>query len=157
MYNMLARSGNRWTVNELLALQREYELLGWDVERIATKHGRSVNAIMYKLDQEGIASFNELYQQNVNMNLEEEEESECDSDSESESDCVSDEDSYVSVEQNYNSFKENDALSTRVKMLEENINLINYRLEKISESLIFLTRNGIRNNSNGFATKKSKY
>lgn len=40
------RQGNKWTINETLALQREYELLGWDVEKIANKHQRSVTSIL---------------------------------------------------------------------------------------------------------------
>jgi hypothetical protein len=55
------RIGNKWTVNEVLSLQREYELLGWSIEKIAAKHGRTVNAIMYKLDQEGFADYNDLF------------------------------------------------------------------------------------------------
>ena len=55
------RVGNKWTVNEVLSLQREYELLGWDIDRIAKKHGRTSSAIMYKLDKEGFADYNELY------------------------------------------------------------------------------------------------
>ena len=48
------RHGNRWTINETLALQREYELLGWDVEKIANKHQRSITSINYKLESEGL-------------------------------------------------------------------------------------------------------
>lgn len=51
------RNGNKWTVNELLSLQREYELLEWTVEQIADKHQRTVNAIMFKLDAECIAQW----------------------------------------------------------------------------------------------------
>lgn len=47
------RYGNRWTVNETLALQREYELLEWSVQQIAEKHRRSVIAILCKLEVEG--------------------------------------------------------------------------------------------------------
>ena len=46
------RSGNKWTVNEILSLQREYELLEWTIQEIATKHQRSVIAILYKLYDE---------------------------------------------------------------------------------------------------------
>jgi hypothetical protein len=46
------RRGNKWTVNEILSLQREYELLEMDIQEIALKHGRSVQAILYKLDKE---------------------------------------------------------------------------------------------------------
>lgn len=59
---MTDRRGLKWSVNELLALQREYELLGWSVEKIAKKHKRSVNAIMFKLDDEGFADYNVLAQ-----------------------------------------------------------------------------------------------
>ena len=54
--NVYKRSGNRWTVNELLSLQREYELLEWTVQQIAEKHQRSVEAILYRLESEGFIS-----------------------------------------------------------------------------------------------------
>ena len=58
--NTYKRSGNRWTVNELLSLQREYELLEWTVGQIAEKHQRSVEAILFRLESEGfISSWNE--------------------------------------------------------------------------------------------------
>ena len=47
------RHGNKWTINELIALQREYELLEWSVQQIAEKHRRSVKAILCKLEAEG--------------------------------------------------------------------------------------------------------
>ena len=50
------RSGNKWTVNELLSLQREYELLEWPVQQIAEKHERSVEAILFRLEEEGFIS-----------------------------------------------------------------------------------------------------
>lgn len=62
------RIGNKWTVNEVLSLQREYELLGWDIDMIAEKHGRTANAIMCKLDQEGFADYNVLYSNYHNLN-----------------------------------------------------------------------------------------
>jgi hypothetical protein len=55
------RYGFKWSVNEVLSLQREFELLGWDINQIAQKHQRTPSAIMYKLDQEGFADYNELY------------------------------------------------------------------------------------------------
>ena len=51
---MTSRANNKWTVNELLSLQREYELLGMDIYEIALKHKRSPRAILYKLDDESI-------------------------------------------------------------------------------------------------------
>ena len=50
---MFKRHNKKWSVNELIALQREYELLGWDIQQIATKHERSVKSILFKLTQEG--------------------------------------------------------------------------------------------------------
>ena len=46
------RNGNRWTINEILTLQREYELLEWSVYKIAEKHQRTVMAILCKLKAE---------------------------------------------------------------------------------------------------------
>jgi hypothetical protein len=57
---MTTRSGHRWTINEVLSLQREYELLEWSVQQIAEKHQRTVEAILFKLQAEGfISSWNE--------------------------------------------------------------------------------------------------
>jgi len=47
------RSGNKWRVNELLALQREYELLEMSIQEIAAKHERGVKAILCRLESEG--------------------------------------------------------------------------------------------------------
>jgi hypothetical protein len=55
------RNGNRWSVNEILSLQREFELLGWNIDLIAQKHKRTPQSIMYKLSQEGFADYNDLY------------------------------------------------------------------------------------------------
>lgn len=46
------RNGNKWNVNELLSLQREYELLELSIQEIALKHERTVDAILYKLYNE---------------------------------------------------------------------------------------------------------
>ena len=51
---MASRANNKWTVNEILSLQREYELLGMDIFQIALKHQRSPKAILYKLEAEMI-------------------------------------------------------------------------------------------------------
>lgn len=50
----LNRYGKKWSTNEGLALQREYELLELTVQDIAIIHKRSVKAIVYKLEQEEI-------------------------------------------------------------------------------------------------------
>ena len=49
----MSRHGNRWNVDEVLSLQREYELLEWTVQQIADKHKRSVLSIVHKLHSEG--------------------------------------------------------------------------------------------------------
>lgn len=48
-----SRNGNRWSVNELLQLQREYELLDMNISEIALRHQRSEKAILFKLVAEG--------------------------------------------------------------------------------------------------------
>lgn len=47
------RYGKRWTIVELLSLQREYELLEWSIKEIAIKHQRTQSGILYKLQSEG--------------------------------------------------------------------------------------------------------
>ena len=79
------RQGNKWTINELISLQREYELLELTVQQIAEKHQRSETAILYKLESEGlIESWNsargfvsEDYQNSVSSNKEQVEVEEC--------------------------------------------------------------------------------
>jgi len=48
------RANRKWTINEVLKLQREYELVGMDVNQIAEAHGRSSNAIAHRLEHEEI-------------------------------------------------------------------------------------------------------
>ena len=55
------RFGNRWTINECIQLQREFELLELSIDEIAKIHQRTPNAIMFKLNQEGLANYNTLY------------------------------------------------------------------------------------------------
>uniref|UniRef100_A0A6C0DGV5 Uncharacterized protein n=1 Tax=viral metagenome TaxID=1070528 RepID=A0A6C0DGV5_9ZZZZ len=50
--NTIKRSHCRWTVNELIQLQREYELLEMSIQQIAKIHKRSVRAILCRLEQE---------------------------------------------------------------------------------------------------------
>lgn len=47
------RANKRWTINETLKLQREYELLGMNVTQIASAHERSADAIAHRLEDEG--------------------------------------------------------------------------------------------------------
>lgn len=61
-YIMYRRANTKWTVNECLRLEREFDLLGLSIQEIAELHERSPNAIMYKLDYEGIADYNDIFQ-----------------------------------------------------------------------------------------------
>lgn len=47
------RSGFRWTINEILTLQRENELLELSIHEIADRHERSFFSILNKLKSEG--------------------------------------------------------------------------------------------------------
>ena len=119
---MTTRCGNKWTVNELLSLQREYELLEWTVQQIADKHRRSVEAILFKLESEGfINSWNEArgfdsqqYKQTWNT-TESEEVCDCD---------VTDDISEV------------DKLSERVWNLETNVNEINSLVKQMFDDMV---------------------
>ena len=51
--SIVKRNGKTWSIPELLQLQREYELLGWDIRKIAKIHSRSIKAISHKLEMEG--------------------------------------------------------------------------------------------------------
>jgi hypothetical protein len=83
---MYRRTGNKWTVNECLRLTREFELLGLSIQEIAELHERSPNAIMYKLDYEGIADYNDVFQNRQEKSCLSVSESEADDKSVSESD-----------------------------------------------------------------------
>jgi len=50
---MCERHGNRWTIREILSLQREYELLDLSVQQMASLHQRTETAILCKLEAEG--------------------------------------------------------------------------------------------------------
>ena len=47
------RSWNRWTIPELIALEREYDLLELTVLEIAQRHNRTESAIVSRLESEG--------------------------------------------------------------------------------------------------------
>ena len=107
------RNGNRWTINEILTLQREYELLEWSVYKIAEKHQRTVMAILCKLKAECfIQHFKEArgfdveeYRKSIdesyncqNNNKQEDidnDEDEDENDDESENACCDEDDEYV--------------------------------------------------------------
>ena len=138
--NTYKRNGNRWTVNEVLSLQREYELLGWTIQEIAGKHERTVKAILFRLETEGFidswkdargfdmesynASF-ELYTEDFHDNDDNDDEEECcDNDSE-----------YFEEDFVCNNIAEVDKLSERIWSLESSVSDIKYMVTQIVKSL----------------------
>ena len=57
---MPPRSGNKWTIPELIALEREYDLLQLTVQDIAKLHKRTVLAIVSRLESEAIININTM-------------------------------------------------------------------------------------------------
>lgn len=53
MNSLPKRHNFKWNINEILSLQREYELLEMSIQDISAKHGRTVVSILYRLQQEG--------------------------------------------------------------------------------------------------------
>jgi len=49
---MISRHGYKWTIPEILSLQREYELLHLSILKIAQIHNRSEKAIIAKIKHE---------------------------------------------------------------------------------------------------------
>jgi|694.fasta_scaffold78896_4 hypothetical protein len=47
------RNGKKWTVTEILSLEREHELLNLTIQEMAIRHQRTETAILYKLESEG--------------------------------------------------------------------------------------------------------
>ena len=97
------RNRYKWSVNEILSLQREYELQELTIQEIAFLHRRSAFAILHKLEKEQIINnFNEArgYEQlnfwddeyNIEVDDDEEQTNEEDND---DSDDVDDSDDHV--------------------------------------------------------------
>lgn len=148
--NTYKRNGNKWTINELLTLQREYELLEWSVGQIAEKHFRTVTAILSKLVSEGfINSWNEArgfnyqkYQtkstinngqlnQNINLVIDVNFVNDV-NDSDTVSECGSDYDSETDYDYDY--VDKVDKLTERVGKLETNI----YELNSMVKEMVAL-------------------
>jgi hypothetical protein len=47
------RHYNKWNINEIIRLQREYELLELSIQEIAKKHDRTERSILCRLEKEG--------------------------------------------------------------------------------------------------------
>jgi uncharacterized protein YlxW (UPF0749 family) len=115
------RFGNRWTINECLQLEREFDLLELSIDEMAQRHQRTPNAIMLKLDSEGHADYNVLYSnyhalntQIVSQTKAEEEE---DEDEDEDEDYESDADTLVDDVE-----AENNSLKQQVLNLEKKVN-----------------------------------
>ena len=63
------RNGFKWSINDCLQLEREYDLLKMSVPDMALKHNRTLNAIMFKLQAEGLCSYNEAYIKTFGQNF----------------------------------------------------------------------------------------
>jgi hypothetical protein len=152
------RCGKKWTIPELLSLQREYELLELTIKEIAIKHKRSQAGILSKLEAEGfIESWGKArgfdileYQRLVLDDLNDINVEENDSDSDSENDDDSDDGDYID-EQECEDDCEDDTeeesehsiefISDRVWGLENRLNEIGVMVSKIFDKVI--TRNQI--------------
>jgi hypothetical protein len=87
---MPRRHGFKWSINEILRLQREYELLDLSVEEIASRHERTVNGIIQKIIEEDF-----LYSSDEEEETDDDdEESDHDEDDENHIDLYDDEISY---------------------------------------------------------------
>ena len=93
---LTTRVGFKWSVNEVLSLQREFELLGWTIEQIAQKHKRTPSAITFKLYQEG---FDNHYKINSKLNFEQNKDNDQDNDQ--------DKDNIYNLSQRVNNLEEN--------------------------------------------------
>ena len=138
------RSGNKWTIPELIALEREYELLELTVQEIAERHKRSVLAIVVRLEFEGIVEDGTLargYVSNVdNDEDEDEDESEDEDEDESEDDDDYNPDESEDEEEEYEVEEEVDSdnvavneLSDRVWNLETSVNEIGGIVKQMME------------------------
>jgi hypothetical protein len=121
------RSGKKWTINEILSLQREYELLEWTIQEIAEKHQRSETAILFKLESEGLINSWEHARgfaslENFTANDDEDQDEECD-----DQDCCS--------EENFCESKIT-KLNKRVSNLENNMSELTIAVNKLCDNII---------------------
>lgn len=146
---MFTRHGNRWSVNEMLSLQREYELLEWSVDQIACKHKRTVNSILFKLQDEGlINNWNEArgfvpsathtWKTTEDDFFEDDEEMDEEMDDENDEDYVEEE---SCTEMDDELFEEDDSsqvakLTERVWSLETSVNDISAMVKQIFDSMV---------------------
>jgi hypothetical protein len=163
--NANKRNGNRWTVNEVLSLQREYELLEWNIQRIALKHERTERAILFRLESEGfIASWNdargfdmESYKASIEDDvvtedcvcnegscLDDEEEDEEEDEDEEDRECCDNDSEYEEEEEDEEEDEEDEDddvsevenLSVRVLSLENDVNDIKHMVQQLFDNMV---------------------
>jgi len=124
--SIIKRNCKKWTIPEVLSLQRDYELLNLSLEEIAKKHKRSEESILFKLYAEGLTETLTLSPA-IEIVLEEDIKSHDDSSSDYEDDNVSEctNDDSVCVECNM------DKLSDRVWNLETSVEEINTMVKQM--------------------------
>jgi len=139
------RNGYKWTINECLRLEREYDLLQLSVPEMAALHSRTNYAIICKLQAEGLADFNELYLQTYGSDHEHQvnlmqslsqTNPDADDDSETESNYVpdlieeSDYDTDSDADEDINEYY----LAQQIKLMQKQINtLMSYFTNKKSQ------------------------
>jgi len=131
------RNGYKWSINECLRLEREYDLLKLSVPAMAILHKRTINAIMFKLQAEGLDTYNNLYVQtfgqdyvdqqidqlnNLCSNTEDDEE--CENDDNEDNEDEDEDDEYVpDLNNNYEDDGSNRAyIFEQVKSIHKHIN-----------------------------------
>ena len=128
------RNGKRWNINEVLSLEREFELLELSIPEIALRHKRTERAILCKLFSEGWISEDEL-----ELEVEESEYNNIDDNS-----VDSDENDINSVDSDGNSDDTNNVnyltsleiMNNRIYNLECAVEEISHVVEKISKVLV---------------------
>ena len=140
---MSKRNGNRWTVREILSLQREYDLLDLSVQQMASLHERTERAILCKLEAEGfISSWDDVkgfdskkYQDICSGAIDEDCSEEIARDAGDDSDYVDDE-IYSDDELSLYDESEVDKLTERVWNLETSVKDIGTMVSKMFNNLV---------------------
>lgn len=128
------RAGNKWTIPELITLQREYELLELTVQEIAQRHKRSVFAIVARLESEGLVEPGVLARGDVlHDDASVDSESVEDEDDDDYKSGDSDSDSDVDEEDDESEKSDVNKLSDRVWNLETSVNEIGGIVKQMME------------------------
>ena len=113
------RANAKWTINECLRLEREFDLLKLSIYEIAALHERSPQAIMYKLDSEGLADYNVLAVCGTNYQLRDSDINNRHSNQDDEDDDDDDDEKDSDESSDYEEELDNDDAASEVSDLEE--------------------------------------